>query len=282
VLPLFFGCCVIQFHIQFMARKRSALNKLLVSRGLAASIEDASKIIAAGLVTVDSNLADKAGMEYPVDSKVEVRKTREFVGRGALKLQRALSVFPCSPAGKICADVGSSTGGFTQILLQAGAIKVYAIDVGYGELDWKLREDPRVVVMERTNARNITALDDRIEFLTMDVSFISTSVLFPVIRSWLADAADMIVLLKPQFEALREEVEAGGIVREESVHRRVIEEAVSAAHAAGFGAQGVDTSPILGGEGNREFLVWLRLGASIAVDLSAQISAALAIKPPKA
>ena len=219
---------------------------------------DAERIIRAGKVRVDGAIVDKPGSLVSVDAAVDVGQGKEFVGRGAFKLLHAITTFQLSPRGSVCADVGSSTGGFTEVLLKFGASKVYAIDVGYGELDYKLRVDPRVVVMERTNARHITTLPDQIAFVSIDVSFISLYKILPVVKDWLAPGATVVALVKPQFEAAREEVEVGGIVRSGEVHRRVVQEIKALALSLKFSVRGECESPILGGDGNKEFLLVLQ------------------------
>lgn len=219
---------------------------------------DAEKIIMAGRVRVDGVTVDKPGTAVSSEAVVEIVQGKEFVGRGAFKLQHALTQFNLSPAGLVCADVGSSTGGFTEVLLKHGAERVYAIDVGYGELDYKLRVDPRVVVMERTNARHLAALPSPISFVSIDVSFISLDKILPVVNGWLTPGARIVALVKPQFEAAREEVGAGGIVRDATVHSRVVEEIKAVAIAQGFSVIGECESPILGGDGNKEFLLALQ------------------------
>jgi 23S rRNA (cytidine1920-2'-O)/16S rRNA (cytidine1409-2'-O)-methyltransferase len=181
-----------------------------------------------------------------------------FVSRGGEKLDAALTAFDVSVQGKICADVGASTGGFTDCLLQHGAGKVYAIDVGYGQIDYGLRQDSRVVVMERTNARYVESLPERVEIVTVDASFISLRLLLPVIKGWLADEASVITLIKPQFEAGKQDVGKGGVVRSAEIHRRVLHEVLNAAQADSFDVAGLIRSPLKGPAGNVEFLAWLR------------------------
>ena len=232
------------------------LDQRLVSEGLADTIEVAQKEILAGLVRVGGECVDKAGALVADDRAVSVEGRRMHVGRGALKMEAAFKAFPISCAGLVCADVGACTGGFTEILLRNGAAKVYAIDVGYGNLDWKIRSDSRVVVMERTNARHVKELPEKISFATIDVSFISLKKILPAVESWLDPGATVIALVKPQFEAAREEIEEGGIVRNPDVHARVVAEIRDALPESGLLFRGVEESPILGGDGNREFLMW--------------------------
>jgi 23S rRNA (cytidine1920-2'-O)/16S rRNA (cytidine1409-2'-O)-methyltransferase len=209
---------------------------------------------------VNGEVGDKAGMLVSADAMVEVAQSREFVGRGAYKLEAALKAFPISVAGAVCADVGACTGGFTEVLLRAGAKKVYAIDVGYGDLDWRIRSDPRVVVMERTNARHVDSLGEPVSVVSIDVSFISLTKILPAVERWLAREADVVALVKPQFEAERSEVGAGGIIMDPGVHDRVVKEVAACAEALGLCRMGLTVSPILGAEGNTEFLLWLKRG----------------------
>ncbi len=245
-----------------MSRKKPQkrqLHERLVLDGRAASREAAEREIMAGVVRVNGERVDKAGTLVADDASVEVEKRREHVGRGALKLEAAFTHFPISCQGEPCADVGACTGGFTEILLRHGASRVYAIDVGYGDLDWSIRSDPRVVVMERTNARHVKELPERVGFVSVDVSFISLKKILPVVAGWLSPHGTVVALVKPQFEASRDEVEAGGIVRDPEVHARVVEEIREVLPACGLEARGVQDSPILGGDGNREFLLWAAL-----------------------
>jgi 23S rRNA (cytidine1920-2'-O)/16S rRNA (cytidine1409-2'-O)-methyltransferase len=201
--------------------------------------------------------AVKPGQFVPADVAVEVRATPRFVSRGGEKLAAALTAFALTPVGWVCADVGASTGGFTDALLQHGAARVYAIDVGYGQLHWRLRQDPRVVVMERTNARYLTQLPEPVQLATVDASFISLRLLLPVMRRWLTPGGHIIALIKPQFEAGRGDVGKGGVVRDPAVHRRVLMALLAWAEAEGLGNRGLLVSPLLGPKGNREFLWWL-------------------------
>ena len=242
-----------------MAKER--LDVLLVSRGLAESREKAKAIIMSGNVYVDGQKEDKAGSNFPAEAVIEVRgNTLKYVSRGGLKLEKAMENFDVTLAGKICMDVGSSTGGFTDCMLQNGAVKVYAVDVGHGQLAWKLRNDDRVICMEKTNIRYVTPEDigDRIEFSSIDVSFISlTKVLGPV-KQLLTDNGQVVCLIKPQFEAGREKVGKKGVVREKSVHLEVIEMVSDYARSIGFGILGLEFSPIKGPEGNIEYLLYLQ------------------------
>lgn len=263
-----------------MARQKQRLDVLLTERELAPSREVAKRLIMAGEVRVDGEVRDKPGMKVPHDVAIEVRQMPRFVSRGGEKLAGALEAFPVTVAGRVCADVGASTGGFTDCLLQNGAARVYAIDVGYGQIDYRLRSDERVIVMERTNARHIEALPEPINLVVSDVSFISLRYLLPVIRGWLAEDAELLVLIKPQFEAGREAVGKGGVVRDPAVHERVLRDVLSAAQVDGYVVRGVTPSPLTGPAGNIEFLAWLALhapdDAPEAYDVDAAIHAAVA------
>ena len=250
------------------------LDVLLVERGLAASREKAKAFIMAGDVYVEGQKEDKAGHEFPSDVSIEVRTEKmPYVSRGGFKLEKAIEVFGIDLEGKICMDIGASTGGFTDCMLQNGAKKVYSIDVGRGQLDWGLRNDPRVVCMEKTNVRYLTPdmIDDTPEFAGADVSFISlTKILLPV-RDVLAEGAHMVCLIKPQFEAGRDKVGKHGVVRDKAVHTDVIETVISFAAANGFVPEGLDHSPIKGPEGNIEYLLYMRKSVNadpaVSVDL---------------
>jgi 23S rRNA (cytidine1920-2'-O)/16S rRNA (cytidine1409-2'-O)-methyltransferase len=245
--------------------KRARLDQVLLDKGLAPSRERARALILAGHVRVNGLVVAKAGTAVDAAAVVTLdAPDHPYVGRGALKLAHALDVFHVSVNGRTALDIGASTGGFTDVLLQRGASIVVALDVGHGQLDWKLRNDPRVIVLERMNARALTAahLPDAVlpvQIVTADVSFISLRHVLPALPPLLSPDADVILLVKPQFEAGRAEVGKGGIVRDESVHARVVEEVAAAAHALGLSRAGLTESPITGMEGNREFLMHLRL-----------------------
>lgn len=236
------------------------LDLLLVERNLAESRSQAQALVLAGQVHVDGRVAAKPGARVPADVQVTVLQRLPYVSRGGLKLAAALDAFQVSVEGAVCADVGASTGGFTDCLLQRGAARVYAIDVGYGQLAWKLRQDERVVVMERTNARYLESLPEPVGVVTLDVSFISLRLLLPVIVGWLTPVAHLIPLIKPQFETEREHVGKGGVVRDPTVHRQVLEKVASYATARGLTVRGLVRSPITGPAGNVEFLMHLRQG----------------------
>jgi 23S rRNA (cytidine1920-2'-O)/16S rRNA (cytidine1409-2'-O)-methyltransferase len=192
-----------------------------------------------------------------MDSSIRIREQPRFASRGGEKLAAALEAFALRPQGWVCADVGASTGGFTDCLLQAGAERVYALDVGYGQLAWPLRQDNRVIVMERTNARHVERLPEPVDLVTIDVSFISLSLLLPVIQTWLKPDGQVIALVKPQFEAGKKDVGKGGVVRDSAVHRRVLKDVILAAQRCGLAPSGLIRSPLLGPAGNTEFLLWL-------------------------
>ena len=240
---------------------KERLDVLLVNRGLAASREKAKAVIMAGIVYVDGQKEDKAGATFSDAVNIEVRgNTLKYVSRGGLKLEKAMSHFGLSLEGKVCMDVGASTGGFTDCMLQNGAVKVYSIDVGHGQLDWKLRNDPRVVCMERTNIRYVTPEDigEPALFVSIDVSFISlTKVLTPV-RELLAENGEIVCLIKPQFEAGREKVGKKGVVRDPKVHLEVIRAVMDFASSIGFEILHLEFSPIKGQEGNIEYLLHLK------------------------
>ena len=256
-----------------MAKKR--LDVLLFEKGLCESRERAKTTIMSGVVFVDGQRADKPGTPVSEDSEIEVRGAAlEYVSRGGLKLEKALREFSVSPEGRTCIDCGASTGGFTDCLLKGGADKVYAVDVGYGQLAWSIRSDPRVVVMERTNIRYVTPeqIPDRPSLAVIDVSFISLKLVLPVVRELLADGGEVLCLIKPQFEAGREKVGKKGVVREASTHVEVLENFMKYAAEAGLGVQGLTFSPIKGPEGNIEYLGYLRAGAeSCAQDAEAVV-----------
>lgn len=243
--------------------KKIRLDALLVERGVVASRERARAVILAGDVRVNGQVATKAGMPVAPDADISLAAPdHPYVGRGGLKLAHALDTFAIDSAGRTALDIGASTGGFTDVLLQRQASRVVALDVGHGQLDWKLRSDPRVVVIERVNARTLTPEDlpagtRSFDIVTIDVSFISLRHILPVVPPLLQPAADVIALVKPQFESRREEVGKGGIVRDAAVHARVIDEVAAFANALGLTRAGLVESPITGAEGNREFLLHL-------------------------
>ncbi len=259
--------------------KKIRLDQLLVDKGYAQSRERAKITIMEGNVFVDGQRVDKPGTAVDPEKPLEVRGAQlAYVSRGGLKLEKALEVFPVDPAGKTCIDCGASTGGFTDLLLQRGAAKVYAVDVGYGQLAWKLRSDARVVNLERTNLRYVTReqIPEPLDLGVCDVSFISIRLILPAVCALLKDGADMLCLIKPQFEAGREKVGKKGVVRDAAVHREVLDGYMAHFPEAGFTPMGLDFSPIRGPEGNIEFLVWLKKGTfeSPLIDPAAVVAAA--------
>ncbi len=244
-----------------MSQKKQRLDVLLAARGLVPSRAKGQRLIMAGEVTVAGRVIDKPGTRIDADADIRLKAKPRFASRGGEKLDAALEAFAIDAAGKICADVGASTGGFTDCLLQRGAAKVYAIDVGYGQLAWRLRNDARVIVMERTNARHVERLPEPAALVTMDASFISLRLLLPAVRGWVGDAGgEVAALIKPQFEAGPEDVGKGGVVRSPATHRRVLREVLGAAAEMGFAARGLIRSPLTGPAGNIEFLAWLAYG----------------------
>ena len=268
------------------------LDVLLTERGLAESRSKAQALIMAGQVRVDGQTALKAGANVAAASTLTVDAGPRFVSRGGEKLDAALEALSLDVAGLVCADVGASTGGFTDCLLQRGAAKVYAIDVGKGILHWKMRKDPRVVVMEETNARYVESLPEKIDLVTIDASFISLKVLLPVVKKWFVPSpptpsrstpvglpkfgeGSVIALIKPQFEAGKKDVARGeGVIRDPEIHRQVLLDVLTFAQSEGWGIRGLIRSPLLGPKGNVEFLVWLGLGET-SVEISVLVDAVL-------
>lgn len=243
--------------------KKIRLDQLVFDLGLAESRERAKTTVMSGLVFVNGQRADKPGMQVSPDVNVEVKGTAlPYVSRGGLKLEKALKVFPIDVNGKVCIDCGASTGGFTDVLLKNGAAKVYSVDVGYGQLAWSLRNDERVVNMERTNIRYISSeqIPEPLDICVMDLSFISVKLVLPAVCALLKDDAQLVCLIKPQFEAGREEVGKKGVVRDKAVHLSVIERVLSFAPTVGMTVMGLDFSPIKGPEGNREYLCYMKKG----------------------
>ena len=259
--------------------KKERLDQLVFERGFTDSREKAKTTIMSGLVFVNGQRVDKPGTAVDPEAKIEVRgDVLPFVSRGGYKLDKALKVFPIDPLGKTCIDCGASTGGFTDVLLQHGARKVYAVDVGYGQLAWKLRTDERVVNLERTNLRYITPeqIPEPIELAVMDVSFISIRLVIPTVRQLLVPDADYVCLIKPQFEAGREEVGKKGVVRDPAVHERVVRDILDFIPETGMSVVGLDYSPIKGPEGNIEFICHVKNTPDISrpVDVRAVVEAA--------
>ena len=263
---------------------KTRLDLLLVERGLAESRAKAQALIMAGQVRVQGQVVIKPATSIDPASHLELERGPVFVSRGGEKLEGAIEAFSLDVNGLVCADVGASTGGFTDCLLQHGAAKVYAIDVGKGILHWKLRNDPRVIIMEETNARYVETLPEQVSLVTIDVSFISLKILFPVVRKWfpspnlgdreahrmgrLGVSADIIALIKPQFEAGKKDVSRGdGVIRDPEIHKQVLLDVLSYAQAQGFGIRGLIKSPLLGPKGNAEFFVWLNISGTRNVPL---------------
>ena len=248
---------------------KERLDLLIVERGLAESRQKAKAYIMAGVVYVDGMREDKAGLKVKRGATIEVREKMKYVSRGGLKLEKAMKSFDIQLEGKVCMDVGASTGGFTDCMLQNGACKVYSVDVGYGQFAWKLRQDPRVVCMEKTNIRYLTPdrLDEKVAFCSIDVSFISlTKVLGPILEL-LEENAEIVALIKPQFEAGREQVEKHGVVKNPKVHEAVIHQIWDFAISMNLGVRGLSFSPIKGPEGNIEYLIHLiKQGESSLLD----------------
>jgi 23S rRNA (cytidine1920-2'-O)/16S rRNA (cytidine1409-2'-O)-methyltransferase len=243
--------------ITSVAKRR--IDSLLVEKGLVESRAKAQALIMAGEVKVEGKAAIKPGTLVAEEAEITLLKPPPFVSRGGIKLEFALDQFRLDVSSKVAADIGASTGGFTDCLLQRGASRIYALDVGYGQLDYRLRKDKRVVVMERVNARYPISLPEKVDLATIDLSFISVDKVLPSVARLLKDDGYLLVLLKPQFEAKRSEVGKGGIVRQPQVHARVIGRFIAWAVGQGFRVGGLVASPILGAEGNREFFVLLRL-----------------------
>lgn len=259
-----------------MAEKQR-LDILVYERGLATSREKARAMIMAGEVLVGDQMIDKPGTRIDQNAVVTVKSKPRYVSRGGDKLAGALVDFAVDVRGRICADIGASTGGFTDCLLQHGAARVYALDVGYGQIHYKLRQDKRVVVMERTNARHVTALPEPVNLAVIDASFISLKLLLPAVKQWLAPQAEIIPLIKPQFEAGKNDVGKGGVVKDSQVHARVLEEILIFALQEGFAVKGLTTSPLKGPAGNTEFLAWFAWGETQvdSLDLEALIRTTL-------
>jgi 23S rRNA (cytidine1920-2'-O)/16S rRNA (cytidine1409-2'-O)-methyltransferase len=251
-----------------MAKMR--LDILMVERGLAESRSQAQRLIMAGQVRAAGQIITRPAANVQADISLEVDQGPPYVSRGGEKLAAALAYFPLQIEGQICADVGASTGGFTDCLLQHGARRIYAIDVGYGILHWKLRQDTRVVVMERTNARYVERLTEPVQLVTIDASFISLRILLPVVIGWFPpQGGQVIALIKPQFEAGRREAARGdGVIRNPQIHARVLRETLEFSQQAGYSANGLLRSPLLGPKGNTEFLAWLLYPSSSGLDLT--------------
>ncbi len=259
---------------------KERLDVLLVNRGFAPSREKAKAMIMEGNVFVENQREDKAGSSFDVNANIEIKgNTLKYVSRGGLKLEKAMTHFGIELTDKICMDIGASTGGFTDCMLQNGAKKVYAVDVGYGQFAWKLRQDERVICMEKTNIRYVTPEDiaDRLDFASVDVSFISLTKVLEPACNLLQDDGEMVCLIKPQFEAGREKVGKKGVVREKSVHEEVICKVIDYAVSIGFVVLNLEYSPIKGPEGNIEYLVYIKkaeTGSASEIDVKAVVEAA--------
>lgn len=262
-------------------QQKERLDVLLVNRGLSESREKAKATIMAGLVFVKQQRVDKAGTKFPLDIEIEVKGNPiPYVGRGGLKLAKAMETFPLDLTGATMMDIGASTGGFTDCALQHGAIKVFAVDVGYGQLAWKLRTDERVVNMERTNIRHVTVDDigSPVDFISIDVSFISLLKIMPAVVPLLRDGGAMVTLIKPQFEAGREFVGKGGIVRDLNVHEEVLTRVIHGIAACGISPIGLTYSPIKGADGNIEYLLYSRKDTPCHQDVTDDMIATIAHK----
>jgi 23S rRNA (cytidine1920-2'-O)/16S rRNA (cytidine1409-2'-O)-methyltransferase len=255
--------------------KKMRLDVLLLERGLAPSREKGQRLIMAGQVRVGGEISDKPGRRVPADARVSVDEGLPYVSRGGFKLAAALDHFQVDVQGWVVADVGASTGGFCDCLLQRGARRVYAIDVGYGQLAWSLRQDPRVVVLERTNARYLETLPEAVDLVTLDASFISLKLLLPVAARWFGPHGRAIPLIKPQFEAGRRQVGKGGVVRDPDIHRQVLTDLLTWATVQGWGLCGLLPSPLRGPAGNVEFLAHLKLGVPSTLEAPVAIERAL-------
>jgi len=249
------------------------LDALLFEKGLAASREKARAMIMAGEVQINGKIIDKPGCKVQPETEVIITPVRQpYVSRGGLKIEGAIRDFKLDFSGRSVLDIGASTGGYTDCALQHGAVKVFALDVGYGQLDWSLRNDPRVVVWEKTNIRyfKLEDLGEKVDIITMDVSFISTTLIFPVLKELLKENGDIVSLIKPQFEAGREKVGRHGVVKDPQVHTEVLERCIAAAQAEGLNCIGVTYSPIMGPKGNIEYFLHLRLDAQAMSDIKSR------------
>ncbi|NIM92529.1 MAG: TlyA family rRNA (cytidine-2'-O)-methyltransferase [Anaerolineales bacterium] len=254
--------------------ERERIDTLMVRRSLAESRSAAQRLIMAGQVRADGQVVFKPAQRVESSAEITVDEGPLYVSRGGEKLEAAILAFEIMVQDSICADVGASTGGFTDCLLQHGAERVYAIDVGHGQLHWRLRNDPRIVLMERTNARHLESLQEPIDLVTIDVSFISLLLIFPAISQWLKSDGEVIALVKPQFEAGKEDVGKGGVVRDVDVHRQVLSDVVKGAEQSGLFIAGLVRSPLMGPKGNIEFLLWL-VQHDVGVDTADTIESAL-------
>ncbi len=257
-----------------MSKNKERIDKLLLEKGLVESRAKGQAIIMAGEVLVNGEPVTKSGQLVPRDAVLHLVAPPPYVSRGGIKLAAALDSFKIDISGRICADVGACTGGFTDVLLQNGASKVFAIDVGYGQLDWNLRHDSRVVVMERTNARYLDTLPSEVDFVAIDVSFISLKLVLPAAEGWIQPEADIVVLVKPQFEAGRKYVGKGGIVRDSEVHREVLSDLLAWTSGRDITPVGLIRSPITRVNSNLEFLLWLQSGKGSDVSTESLLQSA--------
>jgi 23S rRNA (cytidine1920-2'-O)/16S rRNA (cytidine1409-2'-O)-methyltransferase len=255
---------------------KKRIDVLLYERGLAPSREMARRYVMAGEVRANGQMVDKPGSRIDEAAQIEVKAAPPYVSRGGEKLAGAFADFHLDVTGAVCADVGASTGGFTDCLLQNGATKVYAIDVGYGQIALKLRNDPRVILMERTNARYVENLPESPQFVSIDASFISLRLLLPVVKKWLTSDGEVVALVKPQFEAGKSDVGKRGVVKDPEVHKGVLLTVLNAAQEFGYTVRGITRSPLTGPKGNVEFLAWLSLAAGAeSVELEEAIAAVI-------
>lgn len=260
---------------------KERLDVLLVKRGLAPSREKAKAIIMSGIVFVDNEREDKAGTTFDEKVNIEVRgKTLKYVSRGGLKLEKAMDEFGVQIEGKVCMDVGASTGGFTDCMLQNGAVKVYSVDVGHGQLAWKLVQDERVVCMDRTNIRYVTPdmIDDELDFASIDVSFISLTKVLQPVKNLLKEEGQIVCLIKPQFEAGRENVGKKGVVRDKKIHVQVIDKVIEYAKSIGFKILSLEFSPVKGPEGNIEYLLYLQNAGNEPVEEETMVDSVLVVE----
>lgn len=256
---------------------KERLDSILVSRGIVSGRDRAKAVIMAGQVYIDGQKADKAGMQYDSDVEIDFRGEKmKYVSRGGYKLERAMETYGILLDGFVCMDIGASTGGFTDCMLKCGAVKVYSVDVGYGQLAWELRSDERVVNMERTNIRYVENIDDELDFASVDVSFISLYHILPVAKRLLKTDGEMVCLIKPQFEAGRGQVGKGGVVRDPEIHKEVIKKVLGMACDNGFGLLGLTYSPIKGPKGNIEYLMYIKNNSDdkIAADIDGVVAEA--------
>jgi 23S rRNA (cytidine1920-2'-O)/16S rRNA (cytidine1409-2'-O)-methyltransferase len=251
--------------------RKQRLDILLVERGLVPTRAKARILIMAGEVLVNGERKDRPGISVRSDAELKLKQPMPYVSRGGFKLAGALDLFGLDVDSRVCADVGACTGGFTDVLLQRGAARVYAIDVGYGQLDWRLRQDDRVVVLERTNARHLESLDERIDLVTVDVSFISLKLIIPAAQKWIGPDSDIIALIKPQFEAGRKQVGKGGVVRDPEVRRQVLLGFVDWALQQGLVVKNLVRSSLTGASGNVEYVIWLRKDGEGAASATALV-----------